>query len=105
MGQFAGTNAVVLEHLAHLASQTLQINPSQEAISRQLLDKHFFRKHGVCEIYLWQCLCAEFMQLSSCVERGLYCGFRIVLVKVLDRKNPQSEIRNKNAVFANTTSK
>ena len=39
-------NAVILEHLAHMAWQTLGINAAAGSISRQLLDKHFFRKHG-----------------------------------------------------------
>ena len=39
-------NAVVLEHLAHLATMTAIINPYPKSISRELLDKHYFRKHG-----------------------------------------------------------
>ena len=39
-------NAVVLEHLARLASETLAINASTRPVERVLLDKHFFRKHG-----------------------------------------------------------
>jgi L-ribulose-5-phosphate 4-epimerase len=39
-------NAVVLEHLARLASETLHVNPSTKPIQRVLLDKHFLRKHG-----------------------------------------------------------
>jgi L-ribulose-5-phosphate 4-epimerase len=39
-------NAVVLEHLARLASETLRVNPAAGAMQPVLLDKHFFRKHG-----------------------------------------------------------
>lgn len=39
-------NAVVLEHLARLASETLRVKPSGKPIQRALLDKHFLRKHG-----------------------------------------------------------
>lgn len=39
-------NAIILEHLAWLASETLSINPSMKPMQRELLDKHFFRKHG-----------------------------------------------------------
>jgi L-ribulose-5-phosphate 4-epimerase len=38
-------NAKVLEEVARMAIQTLQINPSAE-IDQFLLDKHYFRKHG-----------------------------------------------------------
>ncbi|HVM62023.1 MAG TPA: L-ribulose-5-phosphate 4-epimerase [Verrucomicrobiae bacterium] len=39
-------NAIVLEHLARLASETLRIKPSVKPMPRVLLDKHFLRKHG-----------------------------------------------------------
>jgi L-ribulose-5-phosphate 4-epimerase len=39
-------NAVVLEHLARLASETLRVKSSVRPISQALLDKHFLRKHG-----------------------------------------------------------
>lgn len=39
-------HAVVLEHVARMAVNTLTINPNARPISRQLLDKHFRRKHG-----------------------------------------------------------
>ena len=39
-------NAIVLEHLAQLASETLRVKPSIKPISGSLLDKHFQRKHG-----------------------------------------------------------
>ncbi len=37
---------VVLEQVAAMALGTTTINPSQSAISRALLDKHYLRKHG-----------------------------------------------------------
>jgi L-ribulose-5-phosphate 4-epimerase len=39
-------NAIVLEHLARLASETLRVKPSVKPMPRALLDKHFLRKHG-----------------------------------------------------------
>jgi len=39
-------NAVVLEFVARLASETLRINPRMPAMQPVLLDKHFLRKHG-----------------------------------------------------------
>ncbi len=39
-------HAVILEHLARLASETLRVQPGVGAMQRVLLDKHFFRKHG-----------------------------------------------------------
>lgn len=39
-------NAIVLEHLARLASETLRITAAVKPMQRVLLDKHFFRKHG-----------------------------------------------------------
>ncbi|MGB7769561.1 MAG: L-ribulose-5-phosphate 4-epimerase [Verrucomicrobiia bacterium] len=39
-------NAVVLEFVARLASETLRINPKLKPIQSVLLDKHFLRKHG-----------------------------------------------------------
>ncbi|GAA0567507.1 L-ribulose-5-phosphate 4-epimerase [Rhizomicrobium electricum] len=39
-------NAVILEYLAHLASETLKINPATGSMQGVLLDKHFLRKHG-----------------------------------------------------------
>ncbi|MFW6061700.1 MAG: L-ribulose-5-phosphate 4-epimerase [Planctomycetota bacterium] len=38
--------AVVLEHLAELALETLRINPAPPAFQPDLLDKHYLRKHG-----------------------------------------------------------
>jgi L-ribulose-5-phosphate 4-epimerase len=42
----AAHNAVVLEEVAALALQTIQIHAAAEAVSSELLDKHFYRKHG-----------------------------------------------------------
>jgi L-ribulose-5-phosphate 4-epimerase len=39
-------NAVVLEFIARLASETLRINPRTPPMQPVLLDKHFLRKHG-----------------------------------------------------------
>ncbi len=39
-------HAVVLEHLALLASATARLGPKTGPIPGPLLDKHFFRKHG-----------------------------------------------------------
>jgi len=39
-------NAVTLERVARMASETLAINPSLSRMSKALLDKHFLRKHG-----------------------------------------------------------
>ena len=44
--QDAVHNAVVLEYVARLASQTLRLNPNVRPIQPALLDKHFLRKHG-----------------------------------------------------------
>lgn len=38
--------AVTLEQVARIASETLRIDPSIEPISRDLMEKHFLRKHG-----------------------------------------------------------
>jgi L-ribulose-5-phosphate 4-epimerase len=39
-------NAVVLEFIARLASETLRLNPKTPPMQSGLLDKHFLRKHG-----------------------------------------------------------
>jgi L-ribulose-5-phosphate 4-epimerase len=39
-------NAGVLEFIAQLASETLEINPKSKPMQSVLLDKHFLRKHG-----------------------------------------------------------
>jgi len=38
--------AVTLEQVARIASETLRIDPAVEPISRDLMEKHFLRKHG-----------------------------------------------------------
>jgi L-ribulose-5-phosphate 4-epimerase len=44
-------NAVVLEFIARLASETLRINPRLRPMQPALLDKHFLRKHGAHATY------------------------------------------------------
>lgn len=39
-------HAVVLEFVARLAGETLRLNRRLRSIPQELLDKHFFRKHG-----------------------------------------------------------
>jgi L-ribulose-5-phosphate 4-epimerase len=39
-------NSVVLEQIAKMSFHSLMIKPDLEPISRQLLDKHYLRKHG-----------------------------------------------------------
>ena len=44
-------NAGVLEFVAQLNSETLRINPKLKPMPRQLLSKHFLRKHGPTASY------------------------------------------------------
>ncbi len=44
-------NAAILEEVAAMALASISINPSLPAISRDLLDKHFCRKHGAKAYY------------------------------------------------------
>lgn len=44
-------NAVVLEEVAKMAYRTESLNPVIEAIDKDLLDKHFLRKHGANAYY------------------------------------------------------
>jgi len=44
-------NAVVLEYMARLASETLKIEAAVSAMQPELLDKHFLRKHGAGAYY------------------------------------------------------
>ena len=44
-------NSVVLEEIAKMAFLTLQINPVTPAIKQSLIDKHYFRKHGIDAYY------------------------------------------------------
>jgi len=39
-------HAVVLEHLARLASDTIKISPAVKPMQQALLNQHYFRKHG-----------------------------------------------------------
>lgn len=39
-------NAVVLEEIAFMAWHNIMMNPEIEPIQKELLDKHYFRKHG-----------------------------------------------------------
>jgi len=44
-------NALVLEYVARMASETLRVNPAARPIEDVLLDKHFLRKHGPTAYY------------------------------------------------------
>jgi L-ribulose-5-phosphate 4-epimerase len=44
-------NAIVLEFVARLASETLRLNPRLKPMQPALLDKHFLRKHGPSAYY------------------------------------------------------
>jgi L-ribulose-5-phosphate 4-epimerase len=44
-------NAVILEYVARLASETLRIDPQTKRMQSELLDKHFLRKHGTNAYY------------------------------------------------------
>lgn len=44
-------NAVVLEFVARLASETLSISPRTKPMQSDLLDRHFLRKHGASATY------------------------------------------------------
>ena len=44
-------NAIALESTAHMALNTLCINPGAPGIDRVLLDKHYLRKHGAGAYY------------------------------------------------------
>lgn len=44
-------NALVLEQLVRMASETLRLFPSTKSMQQVLLDKHFFRKHGPSAYY------------------------------------------------------
>lgn len=47
----AAHNAVVLESVAKMAWMTHSLNPQVTGISQALLDRHYFRKHGVNATY------------------------------------------------------
>ena len=44
-------NAVTLEEVAKMASITLALNPEAPAVDQELLDKHYWRKHGANAYY------------------------------------------------------
>ena len=44
-------NAIALESTAHMALNTLRLNPEAPGIDRVLLDKHYLRKHGAAAYY------------------------------------------------------
>jgi L-ribulose-5-phosphate 4-epimerase len=44
-------NAVYLECVARMASETLRVDPGAAPMQRELLDKHFLRKHGPGRYY------------------------------------------------------
>jgi L-ribulose-5-phosphate 4-epimerase len=44
-------NAVVLESVARMAVHTVALRPDTQGISRALLDRHYFRKHGAKATY------------------------------------------------------
>ena len=43
--------AIILEHIALLASETLRLRPELKPMQRALLNKHFLRKHGPAAYY------------------------------------------------------
>jgi L-ribulose-5-phosphate 4-epimerase len=47
----AAHHAVIVEEIASMAFATISANPRARAIPKQLLDKHFFRKHGPSATY------------------------------------------------------
>jgi L-ribulose-5-phosphate 4-epimerase len=44
-------NTVVLDKVAELAYKTLTLNPNTPRVSQNLLDKHYYRKHGANAYY------------------------------------------------------
>lgn len=44
-------NSLVLEEVAFMNYHAMQLNPNAGSIQRELLDKHFFRKHGKSAYY------------------------------------------------------
>lgn len=44
-------NALVIEAVAQMAINTININPKIKAVPQYLLDKHYFRKHGANAYY------------------------------------------------------
>lgn len=44
-------NAIVLEQIAKMAYHTEMLNPKVETLSKPLMDKHYYRKHGKSAYY------------------------------------------------------
>ena len=44
-------NAAALEYIARMAAHSFAVNPGARPVSRELHDKHFFRKHGAGAYY------------------------------------------------------
>ncbi len=42
----AASHAAIIEHLAQLACRTLEVEPYPKPVPKELLNKHFLRKHG-----------------------------------------------------------
>ena len=47
----AAHNAVVLEAVAKLAFRTISLKANAATVSKALLDRHYFRKHGASATY------------------------------------------------------
>jgi L-ribulose-5-phosphate 4-epimerase len=47
----AAHNAIVLETVAQMATNTILINPAAQPVSQALLDRHHYRKHGAAATY------------------------------------------------------
>jgi L-ribulose-5-phosphate 4-epimerase len=50
-GAKAVENAFALEIVAEIARHTLHLSPQMPPLTKALLDKHFFRKHGPAAYY------------------------------------------------------
>jgi L-ribulose-5-phosphate 4-epimerase len=44
-------NAIALEQIAHMALETIKLNPGMSELPRYVLEKHFNRKHGLKAYY------------------------------------------------------
>jgi L-ribulose-5-phosphate 4-epimerase len=44
-------NALYLEHIARIASETIRVDPDASPLQPDLLDKHYLRKHGPDKSY------------------------------------------------------
>jgi L-ribulose-5-phosphate 4-epimerase len=49
--EHAAHNAVVLESIARMAFYTATLNPECKGVSQALIDRHYFRKHGLNATY------------------------------------------------------